>query len=197
LNTLNSQNYHNPDSYNQSILPSRLQTKLLLRTRTQQYIQNLNNREPAGSTKPFTANVSDPPNYPRQANTGYAAPRAETINLIHQTKTEFGLPYPQCLPGPVKVRGPQNSPSSRPVYLGFEVDANEINSRVTSIKTKRQNETSVDYLLRSPPTHTNQCTDDSLGRDGKFSKFSRRRTSAWQQTMGRCYVNGSMYIFFI
>ena len=107
--------------------------------------------------KPFTANVSNRrPNYPRQANTGYAAPRAETINLKHQTKTEFGLPYPQCLPGPVKIRGLQNSPSSGLVNLGFDVDANETNSRVTSIETKRQNETSVDYLPRSPPTHTSQ-----------------------------------------
>jgi len=108
-----------------------------------------------------------PPNYPRQANTGYAAPRAETINLKHQIKTEFDLPYPQCLPGPVKVRGPQNFPSSRPVDLGFEVDATENKSRVTSVKTKRQNETSVDYLPRSPSTHTSQWTDDSLARDGK------------------------------
>jgi len=137
-----------------------------------QYIQNLNNREPAGPTKPFTANVSNRlPNYPRQANTGYAAPRAEAINLKHQTKTEFGLPYPQCLPGPMKIRGPQNSPSSRPVDLGFDVDATENKSRVTSVKTRRQNETSVDYLLRSPSTHISQWTDDSLARVEKSRSF--------------------------
>jgi len=153
----------------------------------------LNNRKSAGYTKPFSANVSNRrPNYPHQTNTGYAAPRAETINLKTPNQNRIWLTLPTVLAWPGEGSRTAELPhSSRPVELVFEVDAKETNARVTSIKTRRQNETSADYLPHSPPTHTNQWTGDSLARDGKVSKFSRHCTSAWQQTMGRRYVNGS------
>ena len=106
--------------------------------------------------KPFTANVSNRrPNYPRQANTGYAAPRAETINLKHQTKTEFGLPYPQCLSGPVKVRGPQNSPpplgrSTWASKLMLKKPIHESRLSKRDVRTKPRLTTSPPLPLRTP-----------------------------------------------
>jgi len=104
--------------------------------------------------KPFTANVSNRrPNYPRQANTGYAAPRAETINLKHQNRIWLTVPTVLAWPGEGTWTAELPPPLDRSTWaskLMLQKTNQESRLSKQNVRTKRRLTTSPAVPLRTP-----------------------------------------------
>jgi len=81
--------------------------------------------------------------------------------------------------------------SSRPVDLSSEVIHSKPKRRVMSVAADHHNQTSVDYLPRSPPCiSANDLTTAWHGMESSRSFNTAALPPG--NNMGRCYVNGSL-----